>query len=227
MADDIVLYTFWRSSCAHRVRLALAHKKLNYTSVFINLIKGEQLDSRYRQKNPSGYVPAIEIDGHLLTESVAILEYLEETHPQFPLLPKSPYERALVRAAVQMIACGIQPLQNLNVLTKISEDPSAPLAPGTLYNERGKAFARHFNERGLSAFEDNLAAFEKQGVRGPFCFGEQFTMADVLLIPQLAGARRFGVDLTPFKRILRVEQASASLECVIAAAPENQPDFTG
>lgn len=226
MANDIVLYTFWRSSCAHRVRIALAYKDLTYTSVFINLIKGEQRDKSYRQKNPSGYVPAIQIDGHLLTESVAILEYLEETRPLLPLLPEAPHERASVRALVQMIASGIQPLQNLNVLTKVSEVSAEPLAQGSLLNEKGNAFARHFNERGLGACEDALASLEEAGVRGPFCFGERFGMADVLLIPQLAGARRFGVDLSPFQRILRVEQACTSLNCITAAAPENQPDFT-
>jgi maleylpyruvate isomerase len=226
MASDIVLYTFWRSSCAHRVRIALGLKNLSYQPVFINLIKGDQREAAYKEKNPTGYVPAMQIDGHLLTESIAILEYLEETRPVFPLLPAAPRDRARVRALVQMIASGIQPLQNLVVLTKVSETSNVPLPPATSFNESGIAFARHFNESGLAAFEEALALLEKDGIDGPFCYGNQLSMADVVLIPQLAGARRFGVDLSPFTRILRAEKAASSIEAVVASAPENQPDFT-
>lgn len=222
--SDLILYTFWRSSCAHRVRLALGYKQLAYTPVFMNLTAGAQHAASYLAKNPTGYVPALEIDGHLLIESVAILEYLEETRPETPLMPAEAHDRARVRALVQMVASGIQPLQNLNVLTRVSDEQDAQLALARPYNERGIAFARHYNERGLAAIEQTLAALEKEGLRGPFCYGEHFGMADLFLIPQLAGARRFGADLSRVHRVVRAVEAANTLAFVKAAAPEAQPD---
>jgi len=228
MANQIVLYTYWRSSCSHRVRIALGYKKLVHQSVFVNLVAGAQRDASYRERSPTGYVPALEIDGHVLHESSAILEYLEETRPEPPLLPTGACERARVRALVQIIASGIQPLQNLNVLQRVSAD--APTAAGVgvgvgrLYDERAIAFARHYNERGLSALEASLARLESEGVRGPFCNGEEFGMADVFLLPQVVVARRFGVDLAPYVRVMRAAEAASALDFVQAAAPESQPD---
>lgn len=215
MAEPYVLYTYWRSSCSHRVRIGLGFKKVAWTSVFVNLLEGAQAAPGYREKNPTGYVPALRIDDkNTLIESVAILEYLDEVHPTPALLPKEPLDRARVRALVEMIGSGIQPLQNLNVLRRVGGDD----------RDAQVAFARHYNERGLAAVEAALARFEADGIRGPFAYGSSFGMADVLLVPQVAAARRFGVDVGSFERVSRAESAASALDFVKAAAPEAQPD---
>ena len=227
MSDKIVLYTFWRSSCAHRVRIALGFKRLSYRSVFVDLISGAQHAADYHIKSPTGYVPALEINNRVLVESVAILEYLEQVYPEPRLLPNDAFARAQVRSIVQMIVSGIQPLQNLNVLIKISDHKDQHLGSSQPINERGYAFARHYNERGLASIEATLAQLEAQGVTGPFCYGTQFGMADVVLGPQIAAARRFGVDLSKYPRVMRATNAADELDFVKAAAPEAQPDFPG
>lgn len=214
MASPYVLYTYWRSSCSHRVRIALAHKKLAWEPAFVNLLDGSQTKPEYHAKNPTGYVPALLVDGQILGESIAILEYLEEAHPEPALLPKGALDRARVRWIVEAIASGIQPLQNLNVLKRIGGDDRAAQV----------AFARHYNERGLAAVEEILARNEASGVRGPFAYGDAFGMADVVLVPQVAAARRFEVDVARFPRVLRASEAASALDCVKAAAPEAQPD---
>lgn len=203
----LVLYTYFRSSCSHRVRLALGAKGLAYEPVFVNLLQGEQKKPEYAATSPMGYVPCLVLDGERYVESVAIMELLEELHPDPPLLPKTPKERARVRALVEIVNAGIQPLQNLSVLDKVGDDKQARLA-----------WLRHFISRGLAAFE----ALTDE--RGPFAFGERFTMADCALVPQLYAARRYGVDLEPFPRIRRVDEASKTLPFVASAYPDAQPD---
>jgi maleylacetoacetate isomerase len=203
----IVLYTYWRSSASHRVRLALGYKAIGYEPIFVNLLEGEQRKPEYTAKSPTGYLPCLVIDGERFVESTAILELLEELAPEPPLLPPLPKERARVRALVQIVNAGIQPLQNLNVLERLGDDKDERLA-----------WLRHFIPRGLAAFEQ--LADEK----GPFAAGATFGMADCALLPQLYAAGRYGVDLAPFPRIVRAESAAKDLPFVAAAYPDAQPD---
>jgi maleylacetoacetate isomerase len=204
----LTLSTYWRSSCSFRARIALNYKNLAYTSKYVNLLAGEQKTPEYRALNPIGHVPTLHIDGVPYVESVAIMELLEELYPEPALLPKSPQERAHVRALVQTINAGIQPLQNLIVLERAGGDDP----------EKRNAWMNYFITRGLGAFE--ALSSEK----GPFAFGDAFTMADVCLVPQIYAARRVKVDLTPFPRIVRAEAAASALPFVAAARPEAQAD---
>lgn len=204
----LTLTTYWRSSCSFRVRIALAYKNLPYEPRFVNLLEGEQKKPENLARNPIGHVPTLTIDGVDYVESVAIMELLEELHPEPALLPKTPEERARVRALVQTINAGIQPLQNLVVLDRVGgTDP-----------EKRSAWMKFFITRGLGAFE--ALASES----GPFSAGTAFTMADVCLVPQIYAARRVGVDLAPFPRIVRAEAAASELPFVASAKPEAQPD---
>jgi maleylacetoacetate isomerase len=210
----LTLYTYWRSSASHRVRIALGYKGLSYEPVFVNLLEGEQRREEYKRLNPMGYLPCLVVDGTKFVESTAILELLEELYPDPPLLPKRPEDRARVRALVQIVNSGIQPLQNLSVLDRVGED-----------KERRLEWVRHFMTRGLAAWEVLATRFaEETGSKGPYAYGDTFTLADVLLIPQLCAARRFGVDLSPYPTILRVDEATRDLPFVKAAHPDAQPD---
>jgi maleylacetoacetate isomerase len=204
----LVLSTYWRSSCSYRVRIALAYKKLAYESAFVNLLEGEQKKPEHLAKNPIGHVPTLAIDGVTYADSIAIMELLEELYPDPPLLPKAPQDRAKVRALVQTIAAGIQPLQNLIVLDRV----------GGKDQDKRNDWMKFWISRGLAAFEAQASE------TGPFAFGEAFTMADACLLPQLYASRRVGVDLTPFPRILRAEAAASDLPFVAAARPEAQGD---
>lgn len=207
----LTLHTYWRSSSAYRVRIALAYKKLPWEPAPVNLLKAEQRSEAYVARSPMGYVPRLDIDGKSFVESVAILELLEELYPEPPLLPKAPEDRAHVRALVQIINAGTQPLGNLNVVEHLSSDKEVRLA-----------WLRHFITKGLGAFEA-LAA--QRDAEGPFAFGA-FTMADVYLVPQVYNARRYGVDLAPFPIVARAAAAAEALPCVIESLPEAQPDRT-
>ena len=207
------LHTYWRSSCSYRVRIALHHKEVPFESVHVNLLENGQSTPEYRAKNPTGYVPAVEISGKIYGESIAILELLEDLFPARPLLPPAAHDRARVRGLVQVIASGIQPLQNLNVMKRVSDAREAQVA-----------FAVHYNERGLGAVEEMLASFEAEGVAGPFAYGPSLTLADAALVPQMYSARRFGLDLARFPRALRAYDAAMALDAVKKAAPEAQAD---
>jgi maleylacetoacetate isomerase len=211
---DLTLYTYWRSSASHRVRLALGYKGLTYRPVYVNLLEGEQRRDEYKKTNPMGYLPCLVIDGVKYVESTAILELLEDLYPDPPLLPKKPEDRARVRALMQIVNAGIQPLQNLAVLDKIGEDKDKRLD-----------WLRHFISRGLGAWEALATRFaEETGGKGPFAYGATFGAADALLIPQVYAARRFGVDLANYPTIQRVDEATKELPFVKAAYPDNQPD---
>jgi maleylacetoacetate isomerase len=161
-----------------------------------------------------GYVPCLVVDGKPFVESVAICELLEELAPAPPLLPKTPEDRARVRALVQIINAGTQPLQNLTILEHVGED-----------KDKRKAWLQHFIGRGLAAFEALARRHEdERGTSGPFSFGATFTMADAFLVPQVYAARRFGVDLAPFPRVERADRAALALPFVKAASPEAQAD---
>jgi len=203
-----VLYTFWRSSCSYRVRLALAYKKVAYEPVYVNLIEKEHLTAEYRQKSPIGHVPCLVVEGREVIESVAILELMDELWPDPPLYPKETWDRTRVRTLVETINAGTQPLQNTSVLARVPEA------------ER-KAWAAHWNARGLAAFE---ALMVKNAKEGPFAYGASFGAADCALLPQVYSARRWGVDLTPFPRVVAAEKAAMELTQLHPAVPENQPD---
>jgi maleylacetoacetate isomerase len=211
---SVVLHTYWRSSASHRVRIALGYKGIAYEPVFVNLLEGQQRSAEYRAHNPMGYLPCLVLDGAPYVESVAILELLEETFPEPALLPKSPQDRARIRALVQFVNAGIQPLQNLVVLERVGED-----------KEQRMAWLQHFISRGLAAFEELVTRYQDDlDLRGPHVWGEAFTMADVLLVPQAYAAKRNGVDLDQFPRVKRAIDAAAALPFVAAAHPEAQPD---
>ncbi|WP_328774490.1 maleylacetoacetate isomerase [Elioraea tepida] len=208
------LFTYWRSSASYRARIALNLKGLAYHSVPVNLVRdgGEQNRPDYLSRNPQALVPTLEVDGMPLTQSLAIMEWLEETYPQPPLLPREPRERARVRAFALAIACEIAPLSNLAVRRYLND-------PLGITEAAQAAWHQHWLARGLSACEAMIASGE-----GPFCFGTSPTMADCTLVPQLYNARRFGHDLAPYPTLLRAEAAMLALPAVQAAAPEAQAD---
>lgn len=207
----MILHGYFRSSAAWRIRIALALKGLEAEQVSHHLARGEQHSPAYRKLNPQGLVPALETDdGHVLTQSLAIIEYLEAIRPEPRLLPADPVRAAKVRAFALAIACDIHPLQNLRVLRK--------LAAMGHDEEAVKDWARDVIATGLDALEI-IAAAEP----GPFCFGSAPTLADVLLVPQLGNARRFGVELV-HTRLLEAEAAAMALPAFAGAIPANQPD---
>ncbi len=206
------LHGYFRSSASYRVRIALNLKGLRTEHLPHHLRKGEQCAPAYLALNPQGFVPTLESDaGDILTQSLAIIEWLEETHPEPPLLPKDPLRRAKIRAFSQAIACDTHPVQNLKVLGRLRQLG--------LPEEQVTEWAAWANREGLAACEKLVAAES-----GPFCFGATPTMADLCLVPQLANARRFGVDVSAFPRLLQAEAAAKALPAFAAAAPERQSD---
>ena len=204
------LYSYYRSSCSWRVRIALEHKNIPYEYVPVNLLKNEQASAEYLKVNPSAAVPSLQMDGHIITQSVAILEYLEETWPQRPLLPQDPIKRAIVRQAVQVIAADTQPLQNLSVMQKLNDMESG-------FDEDG--WCRHWIGRGLAAVEAKLA-----NGASTFAMGTKPSLVDVFVVPQLYNARRFAMEMAPYPTLLRVERACEALPAFVNAHPDRQPD---
>lgn len=205
------LHGYFRSSASYRVRIALNLKGLGAEHLPHHLRKGEQRDPSYLAINPQGLVPTLQDAGTVITQSLAIIEWLEEIHPAPPLLPKDPLRRAHVRAFAQVLACDTHPVQNLKVLARLRELG--------LPEEQVTGWAAWANREGLSACEALIA-----GESGPFCFGDAPTMADLCLVPQLANARRFGVDVAAYPRLLKAEGAAKNLKAFADAAPEHQPD---
>jgi maleylpyruvate isomerase len=207
------LHGYFRSSASYRVRIALNLKGLSAEHLTHHLRKGEQRAPSYLAINPQGLVPTLEDDdgGTILTQSLAIIEWLDDIHPEPPLLPKDPLRRAHVRAFAQVVACDTHPVQNLKVLSRLRELGVS--------EEQVTGWAAWANREGLSACEKLIA-----GEAGPFCFGAAPTLADLCLVPQLANARRFGVDLAAYLRLLRAEEAAKNLKAFADAAPERQPD---
>ena len=210
------LYTFFRSSASYRVRIALNLKELTYEQVPIHLRRGggEQFAAFYRTINPQALVPTLEDDGRILTQSLAIIEYLEERYPKPALLPANPADRALVRSMALIIACEIHPIQNLRVLVHLKKNLQQS-------DDDLNRWARHWIDLGLSALEQTVAS---SGKRATFCFNDTPTIADICLVPQLANARRFGCDLSVYPTLLRIEKACNALPPFANAAPEKQPD---
>src|SRR6202140_4862471 len=206
------LHGYFRSSASYRVRIALNLKGLGAEHLPHHLRKGEQCAPAYLAINPQGLVPTLENDaGAVLTQSLAIIEWLDETHPEPPLLPKDPLRRAKVRAFAMALACDTHPVQNLKVLARLRQLG--------LPEEQVTGWAAWANREGLAACETLIA-----GESGPFCSGAAPTMADLCLVPQLANARRFGVDLDAFPRLRKAEAAAKDHKAFADAAPERQPD---
>ncbi|XP_015668106.1 maleylacetoacetate isomerase isoform X2 [Protobothrops mucrosquamatus] len=202
-----VLYTYFRSSCSWRVRIALALKGIAYEQASINLIKdgGQQMTSDFQAVNPMQQVPAIKIDGIILSQSLAIIEYLEDTRPLPRLLPQDPKKRAMVRMISNHVASGIQPLQNLAVLQQMGE--------------KKLDWAQRIISQGFKALEQIL-----QETAGCYCVGDEVTMADLCLVPQVYNAERFKMDLTPYPTISRINRALLELEAFQSSHPSQQPD---
>jgi len=204
------LHGYYRSTAAWRVRIALNFKGISLASVSHHLRRGEQRAPDYLRLNPQGLVPALEVGGRVLTQSLAIIEYLEETHPEPKLLPAEPLARAEVRAFALAIACDIHPIQNLRVLARLRD--------AGLSEPQVQAWARETIESGLAACAALIA-----DEPGPFCFGARPTLADLCLVPQLYNGRRFGAALDQ-GRLLAVETACNTLPEFQAAHPDRQPD---
>jgi maleylacetoacetate isomerase len=210
------LYDYFRSSAAYRLRIALNVKGIVPDErTYVHLRIGSQRAQDYLALNPQGLVPALELDdGSVLVQSLAIIEYLDETRPEPPLLPPDPVARARVRAIALSIACEIHPLNNLRVLNYLI---------GTLgvSREQKDGWYRYWIDVGFEALEKTLA---RDAATGRFCHGDAPTLADVCLVPQMANARRFEIDLSPYPTLIRIESACNALPAFAQAAPARQPD---
>ncbi|XP_048218533.1 maleylacetoacetate isomerase isoform X2 [Perognathus longimembris pacificus] len=206
-AGKPILYSYFRSSCSWRVRIALALKGINYETVPINLIKdgGQQFSEEFQALNPMKQVPVLKIDGIVIGQSLAIIEYLEETRPTPPLLPQDPKKRASVRMISDLLSSGIQPLQNLSVLKQMGDNP--------------QPWAQKVITSGFNALEKIL-----QSTAGKYCVGDEVSMADLCLVPQVANAERYKVDLTPYPTISHINKTLLALEAFQVSHPSRQPD---
>jgi len=208
------LYDYFRSSAAYRVRIALNLKGIGYQQCPIDLLQGDDRGTAYRTINPQGLIPALAEGDLLITQSLAICEYLEETHPEPPLLPGDPEQRAQIRALAQIVACDIHPLNNLRVLGYLTRDLEVA-------EEQKMTWYRHWVSEGFRAIEGLL---QRRDQSGRFCYGDHPTLAEVFLIPQLYNARRFEVDLSPFPLITGIEEQCRQIDAFLHARPELQPD---
>jgi maleylacetoacetate isomerase/maleylpyruvate isomerase len=207
------LYTYFRSSAAFRVRIALNLKGLKYEPAFVHLAKGEHRGGSYPQVNPQALLPTLELDdGTRLTQSLAIIEYLDEQHPQPPLVPREPLARARVRSLAQLIACEIHPLNNLRVLQHLKR------ALGQS-QEQIDQWYRHWIADGLAKFEADLGQRQSR-----FCHGDSPTLADCCLVPQIFNAKRYSSDLAPYPTTMRVFDNCMKLDAFDRAQPSKQPD---
>ena len=202
--SELTLHHYWRSSCSWRVRWALAIKNLEYKCEAVNLLAGEQKEAKHLTANPAGFVPALFVDGVPYGESIAIMEWLEETYPSPPLLPTSAADRLIVRQLTNIISSGTQPIQNLAVQARVSEDKSERIA-----------WAKYWIERGLGAYETLL-----QQHAGTYSFGSNITMADLCLIPQVYNALRFDVAMNHFPKAQEIYDRCLELETCQAAHPD-------
>jgi maleylpyruvate isomerase len=206
----LTLYDYWRSSAAYRVRIVLHVKGLDYSSIPVNLMKGEQSDSAYLAHNPQGLVPLF-VDGERsIAQSMAIMEYLDEIHPDPKLLPGDAQARATVRAMANVIACDIHPINNLRILDYLKS------AFGASEDQIGSWY-RHWIAQGFTALE-------RQATGTTYLFADTVTLADICLVPQMANARRFNTDLSVFPRLVAIDAHLRTLPAFAAAAPEQQKD---
>jgi maleylacetoacetate isomerase len=210
------LYTYFRSSAAYRVRIALNLKGIGYEAVPVHLLKdgGQQRQEEYRKINPSGLVPAFQDERITLTQSVAIIEYLDERFPAVPLMPQDVAGRAKVRELTQIIACDIHPLNNLRVLRHLVHELK-------LSEEAKNEWIRHWIREGLVSLEAHLA---RDPAAGPFCHGTAPTMADCFLVPQVFNAQRFDIDIAAYPNVERINALCVDMPAFAAAHPSKQPD---
>ncbi len=210
----MILHDYYRSSAAYRLRIALNLKAIPVERAFCHLRLGEQHGAAYRAINPQGLVPSLAVEGGVLTQSLAILDYLEETHPTPPLLPADPWGRARVRSLAQLIACDIHPLNNLRVLAYLK-------GPLGLSQPDVQHWIAHWITEGFTALETRLS---RDAETGQWCQGDTPGLADCLLIPQLYNARRFAVPLEAYPTLLRIEAEAVAHPAFVAAHPARQPD---
>jgi maleylpyruvate isomerase len=211
----LTLHDYWRSSAAYRVRIALNLKGLDYAQVGHDLLNGEHHDLSYRTLNPQGLVPALEIDGLTLTQSPAVIEWLEERYPKPHLLPRDKVGRAVVRAMTAIIGCDIHPLNNLRVLNRLRSQFGAE-SPAI------KEWIAHWIGAGFEALESHIEQYGEG-----FAFGDRPTIVDCFLVPQAYSAERFGVDTTPYPRLMAAVEKARALPAVAEAHPDMQPGAPG
>lgn len=216
MDGQLRLYSYWRSSAAWRVRIGLNLKGLQYEVVPVHLVHdgGQQHAEEFRMLNPQGLVPVLAHGERVMRQSLAILEYLDEVWPERPLLPATARERERVRALALLVACEIHPLNNLRVLQFFEREWNVP-------QPERDSWVRHWIAEGFAAFETLVTSHPSVGA---FCEGERPGLAECCLVPQLYNARRYGVDLTPYPTLLRIEAACESLPAFVAAHPDRQSD---
>ena len=210
------LYDYFRSSAAYRVRIGLKLKGLEYESIPVHLVRdgGEQLKSAYRAVNPAALVPSLVDEGATITQSLAILEYLDEVHPMMPLMPRDALGRARVRALALAIACDIHPINNLRILRYLVKQAG-------LTEEAKNAWYVHWVQEGFAALETQLST---SADTGRFCHGDMPTIADCVLVPQVFNAVRFNIDMAPYPTIMRIDLACRELPAFVAAHPSQQAD---
>lgn len=216
MAETLALYTYFRSSAAYRVRIALNLKGLNADHRFVHLLKdgGQQHSEAYRAINPQQLIPTLIDNDHAIAQSLAIVEYLEETHPEPPLLPKGALARARVRQIAYAVACDIHPVNNLRVLQQLKRNFAAS-------EDQRAEWQKHWIALGFTAIESLLANAPETGV---YCHGDAPSLADICLIPQMANARRVNLDLAPYPTLTRIEQSALANPAFAAAQPKEQRD---
>lgn len=208
------LYTFFRSGTSHRLRIALNLKGLPYEQVAIDLRREQHLTAAYKAVNPQQLVPALDVDGQVMTQTPALIEWLEERFPEPPLLPDDHQARAHVRALAAVIGCDIHPINNRRILQALRHRFSAD-------EQAVNAWCATWIEAGFDAFDALVAS---RGSAGPYAFGDRPTLADVYLVPQIESARRFKVDLSRWPRLAAIDRACAELDAFARAAPAAQPD---
>lgn len=210
--SETILYGYWRSSATYRTRIALNLKGISYKTVGVHLLKNEQSQPAHLARHPSGRVPVLEIDGHRIGQSMAMVDYLDETRPEPPLLPRDAYLRARVRDLKDQIVADIHPLNNTSTLARLRSQFGADDAAIAAWYE-------HWIVRGFQVLEQMLPD------AGNFSVGDAVTLADIVLVPQVANARRYPqIDLKPFPNIVRIDAALRQIEAFAKAAPENQPE---
>lgn len=215
MSSEFTLYTYFRSSAAYRARIALNLKGIRPHYEFVHLLKGggRQHEEAYKAVNPQELIPTLVHDGHAIGQSLAIIEYLDEIRPEPPLLPKDTPGRARVRQIAYVVACDIHPLNNLRMLFRLRDQFEAD-------EDQRLEWQRHWMRLGFAAIEKLL----ESGQTGRYCHGDRPTLADICLIPQMANARRVGLDLTPYPTLVRIEETALKHPAFAAAAPAEQPD---
>jgi maleylpyruvate isomerase len=208
------MYGFFRSGTSHRTRIVLNLKQISYDLLPVSLMKNEHKNAAFQAINPQGFVPVLAINDQLLIQSPAIIEWLEETHPEHALLPKDAIARAKVRALAAVVGCDIHPINNKRILDYLRNTLK-------LDDAQVQSWCQHWIDEGFSALETLLAADQN---RGDFCYGHQPTLADAYLIPQVDSSKRFKVDMSKYPNIQRIYDACMALPAFQAAAPMNQPD---